>query len=120
MEAVTIHGLAVEAPVVELVRWLLLLPVLPLLPHQHGPRGLPGSVACCLRGHSVASLLAPVSARRLALGLSLLGIGRENSSHGLFTRRISESILAWETPVRKRVKKPKRPSLQLGLLLRGD
>ena len=61
---VTIHGLAVEAPVVALLRWLQLLPVLPLFPHQHGPRGLPGSVACYLRGHSVASLLAPVGARR--------------------------------------------------------
>ena len=30
--AVTIRGLAVEAPVVALLRWLLLLPVLPLFP----------------------------------------------------------------------------------------
>ena len=36
MVVVTIHGLVVEAPVVALPRWLLLLPVLPLFPHQQG------------------------------------------------------------------------------------
>jgi hypothetical protein len=72
--AVTIRGLVVEAPVVALPRWLLLLPVLPLFPHQQGPRYLPGSIACCLLNRSVA-LLAPVRTRRLARTLVLWYFG---------------------------------------------
>jgi hypothetical protein len=59
-----VDGLVVEAPVVALPRWLLLLPSLHLFPHQRGPRHRP-SIACCLLSRSV-ELLARERTRRLA------------------------------------------------------